>query len=146
MTFSDFFDSLGDLEWLAILAGTVAMFIVGWLWYGPLFGKRWAIGNGVTNPGGQMPGASVLVKGFVQTFLINVGIAYFIPALHIVFQNEPSIETLIVSSFVLSFFVIGAAFYGSVVYLKRSTTVWAIDTGYYFVGIAAAAFVQDLVA
>jgi hypothetical protein len=93
-----------------------------------------------------MPGTSVLVKGFVQTLLINVGIAYFIPALHIAFQNEPTIETLVVSSFVLSFFVIGAAFYGAVVYLKRSTTVWAIDTGYYFVGIAAAAFVQDLMA
>ena len=146
MTFSDFFDSLGDLEWLAILVGTVAMFVVGWLWYGPLFGKRWARENGVTNPGGAMPGASVLVKGFLQTFVINIGIAYFITALHVMFQNEPSFETMIVSSFVLSLFVIGAAFYASVVYLKRSLTVWGIDTGYYFVGIAVAAYVQHLVA
>jgi hypothetical protein len=53
---------------------------------------------------------------------------------------------VLVSSFVLSFFVIGAAFYASVVYLKRSLTVWGIDTGYYLIGIAIAASVQDLVA
>ncbi|HAX82339.1 MAG TPA: hypothetical protein DCY40_07230 [Actinobacteria bacterium] len=146
MTFSDFFDSLGDLEWLAILVGTVAMFIVGWLWYGPLFGKKWTAAHGISGGGGGAPEPAVLIKGFVQTFAINIGIAYFIPALHVAFQNEATLETLIVSSFVLSFFVIGAAFYASVVYLKKSLTVWGIDTGYYFVGIAVAAYVQDLVA
>jgi hypothetical protein len=145
MTFSDFFDSLGDLEWLAILVGTVAMFIVGWLWYGPLFGKKWTAAHGVSG-GSGVPEPAVLIKGFVQTFAINIGIAYFIPALHVVFQNEATFETLIVSSFVLAFFVIGAAAYATVVYLKKSMTVWSIDTGYYFVGIAVAAYVQDLVA
>jgi hypothetical protein len=32
------------------------------------------------------------------------------------------------------------------VYLKKSMTVWSIDTGYYLIGIAIAAYVQDLVA
>jgi hypothetical protein len=145
MTFSDFFDSLGDLEWLAILAGTVAMFIVGWLWYGPLFGKKWGAANGVSG-GSGVPEPAVLVKGFVQTFAINIGIAYFIPLLHAAFQNDYTIETALVSSFVLSFFVIGAAAYATVVYLKKSMTVWSIDTGYYLIGIAIAAYVQDLVA
>jgi hypothetical protein len=145
VTLSNFFDSLGDLEWLAILAGTAGMYVVGALWYGPLFSKPWTKGHGITASGGR-PGAATLVKGFIQTFVVNIGIAYFIPALHATFQNESSYETLIVSSFVLSLFVIGAAFYASVVYLKRSMTVWAIDTGYYFVGIAVAAYVQDLVA
>jgi hypothetical protein len=148
VTFSDFFDSLGDLDWLAILAGTVAMFIVGWLWYGPLFGKKWGTANGVdmSASGGGMPGPTVLVKGFIQTVLINIGIAYFIVALHVMTQSEPTFETLIVSSFMLAFFVIGAAFYGGVIYLKRSMTATLIDTGYYFVGIAVAAYVQDMVA
>ncbi len=78
--------------------------------------------------------------------LINIGIAYFIVALHVASQNEPTFETLIVSSFMLALFVIGAAFYGGVIYLKRSMTATLIDTGYYFVGIAVASYVQDLVA
>jgi hypothetical protein len=147
MTFSEYFEALGDFDWLAILAGTVAMFIVGWLWYGPLFGKKWGAANGVTGAGsGTMPGGLVLVKGFIQTLAINIGIAYVFPALHVVFQNEPTIETLFVSSFVVAIWFIGAAFFGGVIYLKRSMTATLIDTGYYFVGIAVAAYVQDLVA
>ena len=147
MTFSEYFDSLADLEWLAILAGTVAMFIFGWLWYAPLFGKKWAAANGITGATGSgSPGTTVLVKGFIQTLAINIGVAYTIFALHAVFQNEPTIETLFVSSFVVSFWLIGAAFYAGVVYLKRSMTAWAIDTGYYLIGITVAAFVQDMVA
>ena len=147
MTFSDYFDYLGELDWLAVLGGTVAMFLVGWLWYTPLFGKKWAAANGVTGATGSgSPGTSVLVKGFIQTLAINIGIAYVFPALHVVFQNEPTIETLLVSSFVVSFWFIGAALFAGVVYLKRSTTAWLIDTGYCFVGIAVAAFVQDMIA
>ncbi len=36
------FDSLGDLNWLAVLAAAVAYFIVGAVWYLPAtFGKPW---------------------------------------------------------------------------------------------------------
>lgn len=30
-----------QVNWLAILASAVASFIIGWIWYGPLFGKTW---------------------------------------------------------------------------------------------------------
>ena len=30
-----------NVNWLAIVAGMVANMVVGALWYGPLFGKRW---------------------------------------------------------------------------------------------------------
>ena len=35
------------LNWWAILTATVAAFVLGWLWYGPLFGQAWlkAIGK-----------------------------------------------------------------------------------------------------
>jgi len=37
----------GDLNWLAILVATLAGFMLGGIWYGPLFGKAWldAIGK-----------------------------------------------------------------------------------------------------
>lgn len=39
--------SLTDVNWLAIVAAAVAAFVVGFLWYGPLFGKRWADAMGL---------------------------------------------------------------------------------------------------
>ncbi len=42
------------LNWLAILAATVAGFLIGGVWYGPLFGKAWlrAIGKTEEELGG----------------------------------------------------------------------------------------------
>mgnify|MGYP001614699638 CR=1 FL=1 len=146
MTLSQFFDSVADLEWLAILVGTVAMFITGWLWYGPLFGKTWVREHGITATGDQMPGATTLVKGFLQFFALNIGIAYFIPTMLIAAGNDVTVETITVSAFVLAFFVIAAAFYGTVVYLRKSVKAWTIDSAFYFIGIAIAAYVQSQVA
>ena len=37
-----------NVNWIAVILGTVAAFLVGWLWYSPkLFGRGWAAGSGV---------------------------------------------------------------------------------------------------
>ena len=37
-----------DVNWLAVIVGTIAAFLLGWLIYSPmLFGKGWAAGSGV---------------------------------------------------------------------------------------------------
>lgn len=33
--------SFTDVNWLAVLVGTVVNMVVGFLWYGPLFGELW---------------------------------------------------------------------------------------------------------
>lgn len=33
--------SFTDVNWLAVIAATLINMIVGFLWYGPLFGERW---------------------------------------------------------------------------------------------------------
>ncbi len=38
-------------NWLAIAAAVVASLVVGFLWYGPLFGATWMAGNGITMEG-----------------------------------------------------------------------------------------------
>ncbi|NNE70490.1 MAG: DUF1761 domain-containing protein [Rhodothermales bacterium] len=35
------------VSWIAVIGGFVASFLLGWVWYGPLFGKQWAEGVGV---------------------------------------------------------------------------------------------------
>ena len=37
---------LSELNWLAILAATIAGFVIGGLWYGPLFGNAWVAALG----------------------------------------------------------------------------------------------------
>lgn len=35
--------ALGSLNWLAVIVTTVVGFLIGWLWYGPLFSKPWMV-------------------------------------------------------------------------------------------------------
>jgi hypothetical protein len=144
LTFSNFFDSLGDLEWVAILVAAVAMFVFAWIWYGPLFGKAWSKATGM--PMNSKPDPMGMAKGFLEFFGLSIGVAYFIPALHHMFQNPASFETLIVSSFVLTLFVLAPFALGRVVWEKGKWSLWAIDVGFLFVGIALAAYIQDLMA
>lgn len=46
-----------DINWLSILAAAVASLVIGFLWYGPLFGKAWMAASGMTEEkikGGNM--------------------------------------------------------------------------------------------
>lgn len=38
----------GSIPWAGVLVGVVASQIIGFLWYGPLFGKQWIAGLGKT--------------------------------------------------------------------------------------------------
>jgi hypothetical protein len=40
---------ISSLNWLAVLAASVSAFIVGGLWYGPLFGRVWQRENGLSD-------------------------------------------------------------------------------------------------
>jgi hypothetical protein len=62
---------INDLNWWAILAGTVLAFLLGWLWYSPkMFGAKWAEGVGLSlQDCGEMPVAA-MVGQLAGTFLL----------------------------------------------------------------------------
>ena len=65
------FDSLNDVNWLAVIVGTLVYFALGGFWYSPAgFGKTWMRSIGMEQPPpGQRPNASVyaspLIAGLV---------------------------------------------------------------------------------
>jgi hypothetical protein len=62
------------ISWTAILVATVANFIVGFLWYTPLFGKVWAREMGI-NPEGK-PTSSQMTRGLLLGIFGNFLLAY----------------------------------------------------------------------
>lgn len=146
VTFSDFFDYFGDLDWLALLVAGVAVYVLAWLWYGPIAGRAWADSRG-REYGSEMPDAPVLVQGYIQFFLYGIGLAYFMPAVHVTFGNPSSFETLLVTSFALSFFVIGMVLAGRVIWEGLSWAGWLIDVVFWFLASALSSWiVLDLMA
>ncbi|HCJ43247.1 MAG TPA: DUF1761 domain-containing protein, partial [Erythrobacter sp.] len=63
---------MGEINWLAVLLGTLAFFAVGALWYGVLFAKAWQKAAGLSDEkirSGNLP----LIFGL--TFLAELVIA-----------------------------------------------------------------------
>lgn len=60
------------ISWIAVIAGTVLSFLLGWLWYSPiLFGTRWAEGVGVElNTADRMP-VGAMVTQIAGLFLMS---------------------------------------------------------------------------
>lgn len=50
-------------SWIAVVVAIVASFIFSWLWYGPLFGKKWA--SLMKFPADMKPDPKVMMRGMV---------------------------------------------------------------------------------
>ena len=136
-TFSAFFDGFGNLDWLAILLGTAAAMFVGFLWYGPLFGKLWAAKSGMGEQTGA-PAKMVLTLGYFAVF--NIGLQYLGLVL-----GDFDFEHALVAGVVLAVMAIGPALFSGTVWAGRHPTVFLIDLSHWFVAGAVAVMVQSLV-
>ncbi len=68
---------------LATIVAAVSMFVIGGIWYGPLFGKAWQAANGITDE--ELANANQLKK-FGLSFLFSLVMAYNLAA----FLGDPS--------------------------------------------------------
>ena len=139
MTFSDFFSHLPDLDWVGILAGTVALMVFGFLWYGPILGKAWSKATGQPMNSSAKGMGPQLAFTAVYLLVFNVGLAYMV-------GSVDDIEYSLVAGLIVGLLIIGAAMYSSVVWTKSSTTRWMIDAGHWFFATAIAVYVQGLMA
>ncbi|MFM9944825.1 MAG: DUF1761 domain-containing protein [Bacteroidia bacterium] len=58
------------INWLGVLLGSVAGFVLGALWYGPLFGKAWMAALGITKEDAKNVNMAKLMGGSFVTYLV----------------------------------------------------------------------------
>lgn len=107
-----------NVNWLAVIIGTIVSFIIGWLWYSPiLFGKKWAEGSGVElGTASSMPVAAMvtqLVSTFFLALLVGVTAA----------QN--ALATIILIVLTIAGFVMSVG-----LFFKKSTFAVLVDGGF----------------
>ena len=72
---------ISSLNWLAVLLAAASGFVVGGLWYGPLFGKAWMAASGMTEEKGRSANRGLLYGGAALLNLIAAtSLAMFIGA------------------------------------------------------------------
>jgi hypothetical protein len=71
--------SLAAVNWLAVLAATVALYLLGGLWYSPaLFGPRWRAGVGFAPSDAWKPGALLYLAPLVGCFVVTLATALLV--------------------------------------------------------------------
>lgn len=75
-------DFVLSMNWWAIVVATVVAFLLGWLWYGPLFGKAWLDALGKTEEDIE-PSPTPFIISFFTTLLTCIVMAGLIQALGI---------------------------------------------------------------
>ena len=111
---------------LAILIAAICGFLVGGLWYGPLFGKAWyreiALSEDVLKSSSQ-------VKIYGIAFLFNVLSAVFLGHLLSHFDTDFYRTMMISVGIALGFIV--PAIGTNYLFGRKSATLFAIDAGYW---------------
>ncbi|MFZ1806589.1 MAG: DUF1761 domain-containing protein [Cyclobacteriaceae bacterium] len=125
------------INWMAILVAVVVNFILGFLWYTPLFGKVWAKEMGfdpsVKPAGGEMAkGMIIMIVGnffFAYVFAHNMAAWSFVPGM----DQMPKIGTIMNSAIFtwLGFYL--PVDIGTVTWEKKSWKLFWINTGYHLV-------------
>ena len=75
-------DIFVGLNWWAILVSTVVAFLIGGIWYGPLFGKAWVAALGKTEDELQ-PSPTPFIVSAITSLITAVALAAIIKALAI---------------------------------------------------------------
>ena len=130
---------------LAILVAVVVNFILGFIWYTPLFGKIW--GKEMGYDPNMKPDKSVMMKGmsfmiignllFAWVLAHNIAAWLFVPGIK---EMGPFSNSLTSAIFTwLGFYLPGQL--GATVWEKHSWKLFGINTGYNLVSLLVVAFI-----
>ena len=117
---------------LAILVAAATGFLIGGLWYGPLFGKAWMAEHGFTEE--QLRGSN-MIKIYGLTFAFSVLSAVFLGHL-LAFFDTNTRSTLMISVGISLGYIIPAIGTNYLI-SRKSGKLFAIDAGYWIVFYAA---------
>jgi len=90
------FDTVGDLNWLAVILATLAYYLLGALWYTPLFGHSWDTSIGFERPKGYRFPPIYYVAPLISSFVATVATAVLVYALDIQLLVDAIVLALIV--------------------------------------------------
>jgi hypothetical protein len=69
-----------NINWLAVLVGGLAYFMLGAVWYSGLFGKTWVrlAGINMNDPNAKKGVAQIMMSSFVLMVVVSVGLGILI--------------------------------------------------------------------
>jgi len=115
-----------SINWLAVLVATISTFVLGAIWYGPLFGKAWMAEHGFTED--DLKNANmgkIYGTAFVLELIMVVNLAFFL--------NGLSIKEGLLYSFATGFGWVAMAMGVNYLFSRSTLKLWLIDSFYFVV-------------
>ena len=127
----DILNHLGEINWLAVVAASVASFFLGGIWYSKkLFGTRWMQEIGLTEDSIDQTHAT---RTFVVTFVLQLIAA---TALAVFIGTESNWMIGLLTGTLIGLLWIATAFAINYLFEQRSMRLFLINAGFYVVQFA----------
>ena len=136
------------INYVAIIVATVANFILGFLWFGPLFGKVWARERNF-DPGFK-PSSGEMAKGMAFAFVGNFLMAYVFAHNNAAWSFVPGMDVMPAGGIIANAAIFTwLGFYlpvdiGIVTWERKSWTLFFITTIYHLLMLVVAATILTL--
>lgn len=127
-----------SINYLAVLACGISAMVLGFLWYGPLFGKAWMKEMGMTMPSKEEMKAmqGKITKSYVLMFIGALVMAYVL-AHSLTFAgaylNDMSVSGALMGGFWNWLGFAAPVLMGAVLWEKKTWRWFSITAGYYLV-------------
>lgn len=135
------------LNWLAIGAAVIANIVIGFLWYGPLFGKAWMREMNLSPEHKPDPAvlkramAIMIVSAFLTAYVLAHTVAVWRPSTWNAGTDAANVIYGLSSAFFtwIGFFV--PVLLAGVAWENKSWKLFGINAGYHFAALLAAAMI-----
>lgn len=77
------FPSLFAISWVGVLVSTLALTVVGGLWFTVIFGKAYAVALGREGQAPSKPAPLMILGPLVCSFATSIAMAFLVKALHL---------------------------------------------------------------
>jgi hypothetical protein len=129
-----------DINWLAVLVSAVVTFVLGGVWYGPLFERVWRAAEDRAEPlpGQQKHPAFVYGLAFVLMLIAAITLAAAI-------GPDPNITKSVGFGLVVGVGWVATSFGVNYLFARRSLALFAVDAGYNVVLFALMGLIIGLI-
>lgn len=128
------------INYLAVLIAAIASMIVGFLWYGPIFGKTWTAFMGMDPKKMTDEMKKGMMKGYLVAFIAALVMAYVLAHV-IAYTLATSIMDAVFAAFWTWLGFIATVLIGIVLWEKRPVKLYLINASYYLVTLIVMAII-----